>query len=63
MGAARWIRFAVLMCFAGLFLWVFYARYMKRGLMLGGDLLSAGALWIVLALLFGFLAFATLKRS
>lgn len=63
MGAAKWIRFAVLMCFAGLFLWLFYVRYLKLEVVQANNFISAGTLWIVPALLFGFLAFATLKRS
>jgi uncharacterized BrkB/YihY/UPF0761 family membrane protein len=26
MSTAKWIRFAVLLCFAGLFVWLFYVR-------------------------------------
>lgn len=70
MGAAKWIRFAVLMSFAGLFLWLFYARYWKRQGCIGAgceaaggnDLIGTGAAWIVPALLFLLLALATLKR-
>lgn len=71
MGAARWIRFAVLMSFAALFLWLFYARYWRHrdciaascGATEGHNLVSMGAFWIVPALLFALFALTTLKRS
>ena len=44
MGTAKWIRFAVLLCFAGLFLWLAYIR---------GEViwLLPGTLFMVFALL------------
>lgn len=71
MGAAKWIRFAVLMSFAALFLWLFYVRYLSRSDCIAAscgaageqNFISAGAFWIVSALLFALLALATLKRS
>lgn len=63
MGAAKWIRFAVLCCFAGLFFWLFYARYWKYRDCIaaaksscvtpeGENLITMGAFWIVPAVLF-----------
>lgn len=63
MDAAKWLRFAVLMAFAALFLWLFYVRYLKLAVAQAADPVSAGALWIGPALLFGLFAFATLKRG
>lgn len=62
MGAARWIRFAVLVAFAGLFLWLFYVRYWRSPAAAGDSLIGAGAFWIVPALIFALLALVTLQR-
>ncbi len=72
MGAAKWIRFAVLMAFAGLFGWLFYVRYFRHRDCIaaaksscvtpeGGNLVSGGAFWIVPAILFVLLALLTLR--
>jgi hypothetical protein len=73
MRAAKWLRFAVLASFAGLFFWLFYIRYWKhRGCIAaaksgcvtpeGGSLISMGAFWIVPAIIFLFFALRMLRR-
>ncbi len=74
MGAAKWIRFAVLAAFAGLFFWLFYARYwMRRDCAeaqnancitpAADNLIGGGAFWIVPALLFALLALIIAARK
>jgi hypothetical protein len=48
MGAAKWIRFAVLVSFSGMFFWLCYVR---------------SALWILPALIFAEFAALILRRS
>lgn len=48
MGAAKWIRFAVLLCFVGLFAWLSYVR---------GELL-----WLLPLAVFSAFAFIMLRR-
>lgn len=73
MGAAKWIRFAVLILFAGLFFWLFYIRYWKYRECIaaaksscvtpeGDNLISAGAFWIVPAFTFVFFALWALRN-
>jgi hypothetical protein len=73
MGAAKWIRFAVLSLFAGLFLWLFYIRYWKHRDCIaaaksscvtpeGENLISAGAFWIVPAIIFALFALWMLRK-
>lgn len=74
MRAAKWIRFAVLIAFSGLFFWLFYAQYWKHRECIaaaksncitpdGANLISGGAFWIVPALLFLLLGAITLGRT
>jgi hypothetical protein len=74
MGAAKWIRFAVLIAFSGVFFWLFYARYwLHRDCIAaaksscvtpaGDNLILGGAFWIVPALLFLLFAAMTLRKS
>lgn len=73
MGAAKWIRFAVLALFASLFFWLFYIRYWKYRDCIaasksscvtseGDNLISAGAFWIIPAIVFVFFALWTVRR-
>lgn len=59
MGAAKGIRFAVLMAFGGLFGWLFYIRYAVAPRAEG---FTSGAFWIVPAALFIVLAVRTVWR-
>lgn len=74
MGAAKWIRFAVLLSFSGLFFWLFYLRFWKPractdaaqsgcATPAGDSLIGGGAFWIVPAILFVLLAALTLRKG
>jgi hypothetical protein len=74
MGAAKLIRFAVLISFAGLFAWLFYVRYWsfrdciaaaKSSCVTpaGDNLIGGGAFWIVPAIVFALLAALTLRKG
>lgn len=74
MGAAKWIRFAVLMSFSGLFFWLFYIRYWKQRACIeaaksscvtpeGDSLIGGGLFWLVPAVLFALLAVFTLRKD
>ncbi len=73
MSAAKWIRFAVLAAFGGLFLWLFYVRYWKHRDCIaaaksscvtpeGDNLIAMGAFWLVPGLIFFLFAFLTLGK-
>jgi hypothetical protein len=73
MGAAKWIRFAVLLSFAVLFFWLFYIRYWKYRDCIaaaksscvtpdGNNLISAGAFWIVPAIIFAVFALWMIRK-
>ena len=73
MGAAKWIRFAVLLSFAFLFFWLFYIRYWKYRDCIaaaksscvtpdGNNLISAGAFWIVPAIIFAVFALWMIRK-
>lgn len=72
MGAAKWLRFAVLGSFSALFFWLFYVRYWKHRDCIaaaksscvtpeGDNLIPAGAFWVVPAFLFLLFALAALR--
>ena len=74
MGAAKWIRFAVLGSFSLLFFWLFYVRYwMQRDCIAaaksscvtpeGDNLISVGAFWIVPGFLFLVFACMALRKT
>jgi hypothetical protein len=73
MGAAKLIRFAVLISFAGLFGWLFYIRYWSYRDCIeaaqsscvtpsGDNLIGGGAFWIIPAIAFALLAVLTLQK-
>ncbi len=73
MGTAKWIRFAVLLAFSGLFFWLFHVRYWKHRDCIaaaksscvtpeGGNLVGGAMFWIVPALLFALFAGLTVYR-
>jgi len=72
MSAAKWIRFAVLLSFSGLFFWLFYIRYWKHRDCIaaaksscitpeGENLIYAGAFWILPAIVFALFALFALR--
>lgn len=75
MSAAKWLRFAVLASFSGLFFRLFYIRYWKHRDCIaaaksscvtaeGDNLIAAGAFWFLPAIVFACFAIWTLgKRS
>lgn len=74
MGAAKLIRFAVLISFAGLFAWLFYIRYWSYRDCIeaaksscvtpsGDNLIGGGVFWIVPAIIFTLFAARTLRRK